>query len=767
MHNLTDEVNRALRARGWSGQHASRQVGASPHRPAANCNEGDDVEITVTTTDARAVESFAEVRISVVATNPNTEENCIPGHSTEEYFRCDYIADGYLDRELKIRVPPNRNTGVPRVPTRNNDRIDNKVTFKVEVVAGSEVGLRFTDDKTETFIVGDEEIPLAGTTLPEGVPCTAGGTDDTCDYADKILISAIPIADDTPIPEGDRATWLRPDIRPHGRLHNTLPVNGTYSNYDFSLVFVNFEGSASRHNDCVDADIAGAAYFPGGSTTVYYRVGIVDNPQLGNAVEPFAFYLFQNALTEQTFPVWHPQYTGVCPMDGSSRRGANIKIADDDTASFHLGDCTGNSTNNARPTVSLDITGENGDCCIPFPTYYSITCSNKLDALESSGVIENRKNTLATYTGYGSTLSEFPPCTASRDIFNVAASPSHGTDDFRVTLQYTGADSRFYPQHEYWDVGLDCPAGSCARTVTPGPSVDKRVVSGIVPQPELPSDLLPCGRGGGVGCYFVTYGDDPQITRSVTTPLRTTTPTNTSSRSCCGVDQSKAASYGARDYTTGAIRGWINRWYTNPGAALRDCPIINDPIQSCDEPGTSRLRQGLRYHEVCFVAGNPNNRQFYVRDDGNWPDASRWPERSTATRSSTTRRTTPNGDAQQRRVLGQRATGIDTGWCAPLATSHLRAPDAPPLPVTVQLDSAANFDTCAWVNDSDWELLPACQSCRGDTGVLPLHTGTADEESGTERIEFGAAIENLIVCVIPLTPEPRDWLYRVPSADFD
>ena len=30
MDDLIDEVNRALRARGWSAQHASRQLGGSP-----------------------------------------------------------------------------------------------------------------------------------------------------------------------------------------------------------------------------------------------------------------------------------------------------------------------------------------------------------------------------------------------------------------------------------------------------------------------------------------------------------------------------------------------------------------------------------------------------------------------------------------------------------------------------------------------------------------------------------------------------------------
>ena len=30
MDDLIDEVNRALRARGWSARHASRQIGGSP-----------------------------------------------------------------------------------------------------------------------------------------------------------------------------------------------------------------------------------------------------------------------------------------------------------------------------------------------------------------------------------------------------------------------------------------------------------------------------------------------------------------------------------------------------------------------------------------------------------------------------------------------------------------------------------------------------------------------------------------------------------------
>ena len=36
MEDLIEEVNRALRARGWSAQHASRQIGGSPEQGVPN-----------------------------------------------------------------------------------------------------------------------------------------------------------------------------------------------------------------------------------------------------------------------------------------------------------------------------------------------------------------------------------------------------------------------------------------------------------------------------------------------------------------------------------------------------------------------------------------------------------------------------------------------------------------------------------------------------------------------------------------------------------
>ena len=743
-------------------------VGKSPHRPAANYNEGDDVEITVTTTAVRLVESTANVLISVVTSD------CIPGQSTENYFRCDYIATDYLNRELQIRIPPNRNTGVLRVPTRNNDRIDNKVTFRVAVDAGSETGLRFTDDKTETFVVGDEEVPLVGKTLAEDEECRVADTNDTCDYADKILISTIPISNDTPVPEGDGQTWVRHDIWSDGRLHNTLPINGTYSNYDFALVHVNAEGSASRHNDYVDADVTGTVHFPAGSTTVYTRAGIVNHPQLEDG-ESFVFWLFQNGLTEKTIPACHPQYTGDCPVGGGTddnldvqnNRGASIKIVDDDVASYEVASYTYQPTNQGRPTFAIEIREENGDCIIPFPTEYNIAYSDNVVALEASGVIESRE-----------THARFPPCTADRDIFNVAAMPPDGEYDLRVTLQYTGTDRRIYRRAVYWDVHLNCAGNSCARTVIAGPAVAKPIIQDPTPQPRLPGDLLPCGTDRGVGCYFITQRiDNTVLPTTAANPRPSTSGPAAGSRSSCLVDQSKATSYGASDDSTARITQRIRDWYSNGSSALRDCPIINTHIQACTLPGSMVLRQDLRYHEVCFVAGDPNTRQFYVYNRDNWPGTSRSPARATSTRSVTSPIATDN--AEQRRLHGWRVRQIGEVWCGPLDLEWLRPeqddadgsdepdPPADPLSVKLTLDSEQDFDLCVWPNDEHWSSNPLYGSCRGDTGMLPTYANLAMSENlGMEEITVETATGHM-ACIAPNDIESGAWIYRVRQTSED
>ena len=67
--------------------------------------------------------------------------------------------------------------------------------------------------------------------------------------------------------------------------------------YDFSLVLINVEGSASRHNDYVDAEASGTIPIKAFERTATLSVGIVDNDQLEDT-ESFPLWLFRNALTD-------------------------------------------------------------------------------------------------------------------------------------------------------------------------------------------------------------------------------------------------------------------------------------------------------------------------------------------------------------------------------------------------------------------------------------------------------------------------------------
>ena len=137
--------------------------------------------------------------------------------------------------------------------------------------------------------------------------------------------------------------------------------------YDFSLVLINMEGSASRHNDYVDADATGTLVMKALQQSTILSVGIVDTKQLEHT-ERFFIWLHRGGLSHQI-------ETG-CQF-------LVIEITDDDTANLLVG--KENHTVAEGDTISFDVEVENerDDCIIPFHMTVSAAPSTGAALLET------------------------------------------------------------------------------------------------------------------------------------------------------------------------------------------------------------------------------------------------------------------------------------------------------------------------------------------------------------------------------------------------
>ena len=247
-------------------------------------------------------------------------------------------------------------------------------------------------------------------------------------------------------------------------------IDGSFVNYDYSLVFVNEEGSASRHNDYVDASITGTFVMKAGSRSQIARPILVNSMQLEGG-EFFKVSLFRSGLTAQVRILCHPDPIGPSTVDPDDCKIALINIKDDDAASLSI-------LSQDSPAVDLAPTSyfapgdnikmyvtvdeETGDCIIPFPMTVDLRAHGDTHVL-SKDLEEDIR---------------FSPCVPARPnneigfLFPVkpAAELNPGIYDIDIMIEPQGNwDSRIYVRQSHWPVRVCVPGTDvdCSTFIAP------------------------------------------------------------------------------------------------------------------------------------------------------------------------------------------------------------------------------------------------------------------------------------------------------------
>ena len=158
---------------------------------------------------------------------------------------------------------------------------------------------------------------------------------------------------------------------------------------DFSMVLVNMEGSASRHNDYVDADATGTLTVLGDRAQTFFEVGIVDSDQVEDRSEKFEISLFRNGIED-----------GEITLDAAECRIINVEIIDDDEVNFIMGDRVRRVTEGQAIELTTTLPGEDGDCLMPSPIRMHLTPTGATNVLAAADRVTKEV--------------AMPPCTAER-----------------------------------------------------------------------------------------------------------------------------------------------------------------------------------------------------------------------------------------------------------------------------------------------------------------------------------------------------------------
>ena len=158
---------------------------------------------------------------------------------------------------------------------------------------------------------------------------------------------------------------------------------------DFSMVLVNMEGSASRHNDYVDADATGTLTVLGDRAQTFFEVGIVDSDQVEDRSEKFEISLFRNGIED-----------GEITLDAAECRIINVEIIDDDEVNFIMGDRVRRVTEGQAIELTTTLPGEDGDCLMPSPIRMHLTPTGATNVLAAADRVTKEV--------------AIPPCTAER-----------------------------------------------------------------------------------------------------------------------------------------------------------------------------------------------------------------------------------------------------------------------------------------------------------------------------------------------------------------
>ena len=312
-------------------------------------------------------------------------------------------------------------------------------------------------------------------------------------------------------------------------------------NQDFSVVLVNMEGSASRHNDYDDDDATGTRIFPAGAKSMSFFVGIPDSAQLEDT-EEFEIKLFRNSLTEQIRIVCHPT-----PGPGGCWNNSitTFIIKDDDivrarVGGFYNGYYGRFAGGRDKFDLFVHIIDEHGACLIPFPIEYTVSATGDTQVLSNATATDSQ-----------------PPCTMGDEKFPIghvyegqykasflfdlkpAAELGPGIYTLRFSVSQT-TDWRVYSNREYWTAQVCVEGNGIVCTGTPtiehGPFVTSPIIEfssepvagGPPTQPSIGSDPYgsfgprPTGRTNSSSAVPSEYQGDffqPSVPAGVTSHI--------------------------------------------------------------------------------------------------------------------------------------------------------------------------------------------------------------------------------------------------------
>ena len=320
-------------------------------------NEGEVITMTATL-DAPAPQGGSLIPVTIA-------EQLKSGAAVSPMFIKSH-PDGTVTTDILIRV--GETTGSIEIPIEVNGWRDTTTVIDFTIAAGSGTNVRITEDIEDTTYVLDADEVTVGFRTPEG-----------------------------PVHEADGYVDVYVDL-----------LDGLFVNYDYSLVILANDGSATRLNDFT---APGTVDIKAGETSSHFRVRIVDSNQL-EPDERFTISLFRNGLTDQI-------------KVSDAHNIITITIIDDDTAQLHL---KGMRSAYYAPGESIALTPalvpKYGDCNVPERIHYKVHVSGDTDVLQSGQETARAGN--------------LPPCNPEfGDPLTFAIKPAAELQPGLYTLTYT------------------------------------------------------------------------------------------------------------------------------------------------------------------------------------------------------------------------------------------------------------------------------------------------------------------------------------------
>ena len=282
-------------------------------------NEGDEAVFWVERIEA----GTTALKVDVIVTALNGDAAQSPAQS--------YL--GFPEEDIgprTVTIPAGRTRASFAVTLQDDDVLpENHPQAKADLVASTRYQLGATHSATATYTDGSYRITEAG----------QREFDDTDDYQ---VMGWKDCGEELVVNEDDGVAQLVIESQ-----------SGKTAAYSHSLVRVNMEGGASRHNDYNDADGTGPITIEPFTTERAFDVRIIKSRQI-EYDESFTISMFRNSLTD------HIVVNSGCSLK-------SILILDTDIGEFTIGERVRTVTEGDEIVFNIDLPSENGQHVVPFP----------------------------------------------------------------------------------------------------------------------------------------------------------------------------------------------------------------------------------------------------------------------------------------------------------------------------------------------------------------------------------------------------------------